>query len=206
MMRRIFALALLGSFACSSEGSKQPTDAAKQPETKQPETKRPEEAKPKELPEHMGGELVTITPELARAKGLALGFSLDFTDTAFSVSPFSNGGYVHASGPPGGPLVLRVSAATRNADLATIAGGGKLETKPTPEEIDVLGAKRPALAWITGESLARTSWCAFVVAPETGDDALLFELGVGHSGEDITCKTALGHDELAKVVGSLRFP
>jgi hypothetical protein len=207
MVRRILALGLLASFACSSESSSEASP--KQPVEKQPVEKPvadPSEKPVAELPEHISGQVVTITAALARSKGLPpLGFSLDFTDTAFTASPFLDGSYLVASGPPGGPLSLRVSPVARNAEFAGIVGGSELETKPKSEQIDLLGAKRPAVAWISGESMARTSWCAFIVAPQTGDDALLIELGVGHSQADITCKTALGHDELAKVIASLRF-
>lgn len=206
-LHRLALLASLSSFACGvdrsgEEPSKQPKDPVK---TEAP-IEAVNEAPIEPLPEHMADQVVTISAALARSKGLApLGFSLDFTGTAFTVSPFAEGSYLYASGPPGGPLGLRVSPVARNAEFAGVVGGSNPELQLIAEQVELLGASRRAVTWISGSSMARTSWCAVIVEPAAGDDALLLELGVGHSGDEVSCKIALGHDELAKVVASLRF-
>lgn len=205
MFDRLAVLALLVPLACSAdrggdEPSKQPIDAPKS----EPANDGPDEP----LPSSMANQVVTISAAQARSKGLLpLGFSLDFTGTAFTVSPFVEGSYLYASGPPGGPLGLRVSPVARTAELTSAVERGRanLEVKVIAEPIEVLGSSRPAVTWISGESMARTSWCAFIVAPEASDDALLIELGVGHQGDAVTCKTALGHTELAKVIATLKW-
>ncbi|MFV8752827.1 hypothetical protein ACNOYE_19965 [Nannocystaceae bacterium ST9] len=211
-MRRLAVLALLGPLACSAdrggeEPSREPTKHEHESSKSEPNESEPTESEPTEaLPDHMANQVVTIAAAQARAKGLPpLGFSLDFTGTAFTVSPFVEGSYLYASGPPGGPLGLRVSPVARDAAFAGVVGGSNVERQLVTEQIELLGASRPAVAWISGESMARTSWCAFILAPESGDDALLFELGVGHQGDAITCKTALGQAELAKVIASAKF-
>jgi len=147
------------------------------------------------------------TAEDAKAAGLPpVAFSFDTTDSGMSGSGSSDGDYVTLSGPPGGPLMLRIAPATVGADPAALVRRGSASV--TAEEVELLGAKRRAVAWITGEGLARTSWCGIVVAPTgaaEGAAALLVELGVGHGGEEITCKTAVEHHVLGPVVKSLVF-
>ncbi len=213
-MRRRFALALLGAagLACSADRGDEPSQQPKDPiahAEKSEKADAPDQHAEAavELPSSMANQVVTISAAQARAKGLSpLGFSLDFTGTAFTVSPFVEGSYLFASGPPGGPLNLRVSPVARNAAFAGVVGGSQdLDAKLVPEQVELLGLTRQAVAWISGTSMARTSWCAVIVAPASGDDALLLEAGVGYSGDAISCATALGHDELAKVIASLAF-
>lgn len=146
--------------------------------------------------------LVRITADAARANGLPpLDFSLDFRATAFTVMPFAEGSYLRASGPPGGPLFLIASAITTRAEF----GPGDGASDSVVEQVELLGEQRRAVAWISGSSHARTSHCSFVVAPPQGEQALLIEIGVGHQGPEVTCKTALGHEPLAKVLASLTW-
>lgn len=220
-MRRILVLGLLASFACSAEEASKPTKEPAKKLVEQPVEKsieqpvekpiekpveKPTDAPTDQLPEHISGEVVTITTALAQSKKLPpLAFSLDFTGTGFSVSTFSSGSYLHASGPPGGPLILEVSPVASDAELAKIVQTRHADAKLSMAPIEVLGASRSAVAWMTGEGFSLTSWCAFIVAPETGKDALLIELGLGHSKSDVLCETALGHDELAKVIASFSW-
>lgn len=156
------------------------------------------------LPDHVADQVVRITAAMARAKGLPpLGFSLDFTDTTFTVSPFVEGSYLYASGPPGGPLGIGVRAIAREASFVGVAGDDASEQ--VAEQVELLGESRRALAWISGASMARRSNCAILVAPPEGDQALLIELNVGHQGPEVTCKTTLDNPALAKVLASLAF-
>jgi hypothetical protein len=146
--------------------------------------------------------VVQIDAASARAKGLPeLAFSLDFRTTSLSVAPFAEGSYLRASGPPGGPLFLIVSAIARDAEF----GPGEGASSSVVEQVELLGAPRRAVAWISGASHARTSHCSILVAPPQGEQALLIEIGVGHQRDEVTCKTALAHEQLAKVLASLRF-
>jgi hypothetical protein len=202
MVRFSFVVTLTLTFACAPEAEPN----VEQP--KAPEQKPPPEPDSKVEPEPVKEESVTeehitITAAEATAAGLpALGFSLRTTGAGMSGSKFGDGQYVHLSGPPGGPLSLSISPTTIGADLQKLIGGATVAT----EQVELLGASRSAAAWVTGESLARTSWCALIVGrPEAkaGDPALLLELGVGHQGDAVTCKTALEDPTLKPIVESL---
>ena len=151
---------------------------------------------------------VHITASDAEAAGFPpLGFSLDTTDTGLSGSRFG-ADYLTLSGPPGGPLILRFAPASTGAELPSLltdmAGGASL----VAESIELLGETRPAAAWITGESLARTSWCATVLSPpnsEPGAPALLLIAGVGHQTEATTCATALANPTIAAALASFAW-
>lgn len=187
----------LAAPACMAERS---DEASRQPHDEEPEPTREVVVTPPSS-DPVSNALVQIDAASARAKGLPeLSFSLDFRDTAFTVMPYAEGSYLRASGPPGGPLTLVVSAITRDAEF----GPGDASSSVV-EQVELLGEPRRAVAWISGSSHARTSHCSILVAPARGDHALLLELGVGHQGPDITCKTALAHAQLARVIASLRF-
>lgn len=203
--------------ACTAEApASQP--AAEQPTAKQPtepptteppaaEPTSPSQARPDapaKDPQPVSGEHIHITAEQAAAAGLpALGFSLETTGMGMSGSQLGNGEYLHLSGPPGGPLTLRIAPSTIDAAFAEIEGAKLVE-----EQVELLGEPRRAAAWITGESLARTSWCAVIIGPpgaKSGDPALLLEVGVGHQGDALACATALDGPKLGSVVRSLKL-
>lgn len=198
-------LTILLSSACAKEPSedraKQPSEAAKDP------------AEPastaKQLPE-ADTSRVSVSASASEAAGLpALAFSLDLGSSGMSGTSLEHNRYMTLSGPPGGPLMLLISPATVGADFSNLVGGDQvLDATLVDQEVELLGAKRRAVAWITGASMARTSWCALIVAPEgaaKGDPALVLELGVGHSGDDTVCATARDHHVLGPVVDSFRF-
>lgn len=139
----------------------------------------------------------------AEAAGLpGLGFTLETTGSGMSGSQLSDGHYLVLSGPPGGPLMLSISPTTVGAALGDAVESGQTTVE---QEVELLGAKHAALAWVSGESLARTSWCVFSVAAEgtaEGDPALLISLGVGHSGDEVSCETAMKHHVLGPVLAS----
>lgn len=182
------------------EPARQPKDPASPTADPAASSREPTNAMPSDA--MLVDSLVRITADAARANGLPpLDFSLDFRATAFTVMPFAEGSYLRASGPPGGPLFLIASAITTRAEF----GPGEGASDSVVEQVELLGEQRRAVAWISGSSHARTSHCSFVVAPPQGEQALLIEIGVGHQGPEVTCKTALGHEPLAKVLASLRF-
>ena len=192
--------------ACTAEApASQP--AAEQPTAKQPPTEQPTAVQPDapaKDPEPVTKERVSITAEQAAAAGLpALGFSLETTGMGMSGSQLGNGEYLHLSGPPGGPLTLRIAPTTVDAAFAEVEGAKLVE-----EQVELLGEQRRAAAWITGESLARTSWCAVIIGPpgaKSGDPALLLEVGVGHQGDALACATAIDDPNLGPVVRSLKL-
>jgi hypothetical protein len=195
---RLALVLALAMPACMAERG---DEASRQPHDEEPESQREVVVTPPSS-DPLSNALVQIDAASARAKGLPeLSFSLDFRDTAFTVMPYAEGSYLRASGPPGGPLSLVVSPITRDAEF----GPADAASGSVVEQVELLGEPRRAVAWISGSSQARTSHCSILVAPARGDHALLLELGVGHQGPDVTCKTALAHEQLAKVIASLRF-
>lgn len=221
MVRRTSSiLALSLSLACAAEDGKRTepkadaspkvepsVEVASEPPS-EPSVEPPSEPPSLREPEWVTVERITITAAEAKAAGLpAIGFSLDTTGTGMIGTRLDDRNYLHLSGPPGGPLMLIISPATIGAELADLVGGDRvLDARLVPEQVELLGAPRSAVAWITGASLARTSWCAVIVGrPEAaaGDPALLLEVGVGHQGDTVTCKTALEDHLLRPVIASL---
>lgn len=154
---------------------------------------------------------LSVSAAAAEAAGLPpIGFSLDPGRSAMQGSMLGNGRYMTLSGPPGGPLILRISPTTVGEAFANIVGGdGVLDATLVEQEVQLLGDKQRAVAWVTGSSLARTSWCGILLAPNKaaakGEPALLLELGVGHQGDTTSCATAREHHVLKSVVESFRF-
>lgn len=104
--------------------------------------------------------------------------------------------------------MLRIYPATVGADVKKLVAGLRPDAELLDDRVTLLGSERPAVAWITGESLARTLSCAVIVAPTSaaaGQPALLLELGVGHQGEGSECKIARDHHVLGSVIDSLVF-
>jgi hypothetical protein len=104
--------------------------------------------------------------------------------------------------------MLRVYPATVGADVKKLVAGLRSDAELLDDRVTLLGSEHPAVAWITGESQARTLWCAVIVAPAgaaSGQPALLLELGVGHQGEGSECKIARDHHVLGPVIDSLTF-
>lgn len=184
-----------------------PTEVATRSEQDRLEPTADPEATPTEPAPKTDRPRFVSTAEEAKAAGLApLGFSLDLGDVGMSGNRFSGGEYASFSSPPGGTMMLIVMPATVGADPATLVHREGAEV--TPQEVELLGAKRRAVAWISGEGRGRTSWCGIVVAPEgaaEGAPALLLELGVDHGGPEITCATTLDDEDLGAMAKSLRL-
>jgi hypothetical protein len=130
--------------------------------------------------------IVTVTAKEAKAKGLwPLGLTLNITDTSLSSSRFPQKGvYLTMSGPPGGPLGIRV----RKVALHKVTGPFKAEPGLTwssdKKELIMVGKrKRVAFAFTRGKSLARSHGCnVHLSAPKVAGKLLLtFYIGAGKS-------------------------
>jgi hypothetical protein len=155
------------------------------------------------------GEPPTFEGTRVRVSDVPLPFSLELADSGMSGSRVGDGDYLTLSGPPGGPLMLRIYPATVGADVNKLVAGLRPDAELQGGSVNLLGAERPAVTWITGESMARTLWCGVIVAPAgaaAGQPALLLELGVGHQGDGGDCKHVRDHHVLGPVLDSLSFP
>lgn len=159
-----------------------------------------------------------VTAADARAKGLPpIGFSVEWPRPRLFLGSVlaHEGTYLTLSGPPGGPLGMSVRGYT-NAD----ANHGILETvivehpprppviRGAPETIDLAGAARPALAYIQGESLARSLTClALVPSPGNKREGLVvrFYVAAGSAMSKAACKTVVERPSIAPLVASFRL-
>jgi hypothetical protein len=213
---RLLLVACL-SCACESEPGKAEAKTKAEPPTKPvpaPPTQPADDgaAEPEAVPSEPGPPAKDDRwrSSLAGAKAaglppLAFSFALP-GDAGMSGDAFGDGDYVTLSGPPGGTLMLRITPAKVGADPAGLVSRDGLPT--TPQEVELLGAKQPAVAWVSGESMARTAWCGIIVAPAgaaEGAPALLLELGVGHYKGEAACAPTLEDDALGTMAKSLVF-
>ena len=206
-MIRLASVLTFVSLCCACAADPAPKQSGAEPSAKSAKPAKPAKSA---SPEPVNMAQISITPDEAAAAGLAkLGFSLDTTGTGMSGSKFGAGAYLTLSGPPGGPLTLRISAATIGAEFSDVVGGDAvLDATLVEEQVELLGETRRAAAWITGSSMARTSWCAVIVGPSgaaQADPALLLELGIGHQGDEVVCATALEAPQLRPVIDSLKL-
>lgn len=161
-------------------------------------------------PQWIEAPQLTIAPDEAAAAGLpALGFSVTLDGTGMTGAKLRDGDYLRVSGPPGGPLLLRIGPATVGAKLEQVISPEHLgDAKLVEERVEQRNVERRAAAWVRGESMARTSWCAMIVGPVDGkpdDPALVVELGVGYSGDAVACATAIDDPRMFPVMTTLRL-
>ena len=82
---------------------------------------------------------------------------------------------------------------------------GLIEGKPT--EVMLAGAKRPAVPFIHGKSMARGNWCVvFVRSPRAETDGLMVMAGVGAPDEKATepdCERSMNQAAIKVMAGSL---
>ena len=209
-------IALLGACTPSAKSGPPAESAEVEPPTPEPPTPTPETpppVSPTEHPRSVETAHIAVSREQAVAAGLpALGFALDTTGTGMSGFELGDGAYLQLSGPPGGPMLLKLSPATVGAELREVIAGGELakviEGPLLDDQVTLLGEVRPAVAWITGESLARTSWCAVLLAPKAAapdSPALLLEVGTGHQGDAIVCATVVEDPAFAAMLATLEL-
>lgn len=158
--------------------------------------------------------LVHISAADARRKRLpAIGFSLEVGWNAMIASPFpAAGSYLIVSGPPGGPLSLRVLDARGAMDDAALraiverehAGAGPLDIG-VAAEVALAGAARRALPYTTGSSpITRTGHCAVLVTTSRASLVLLFSAGIGNAPAP-SCADTLAHDKLGPLAATFRI-
>jgi hypothetical protein len=193
-MRRLYMVFFVClTLACKSERGDEPQQPASNEKSTDPKP-------PSESPVFEGTRV--------RVSDAPLPFALELAGSAMSGGRVGNGDYLTLSGPPGGPLTLQIYPATVGADVRKLVTSLRPDAELIDGRVTLLGAERPAVAWVSGESLARTAWCAVIVAPPSaspGKPALLLELGVGHQGEGVDCKIAREHHVLGPVIDSLVF-
>lgn len=205
----VLVLACL-TLACASERSTTERGGAEQNQPNsgddKPANATDVQSTPPSTPEPTG-EPPVFEDGKVRVVDTPLPFSLALGDSGMSGDRSGDGDYLTLSGPPGGPLMLRVYPSTVGADLEKLIAGLRPEATLTPDKVTFFGAELPAVSWISGEGFSRTVWCAVIVAPpdsQPGKAALLFEFGAGRDdGGD--CKWARGHHVLGPVLDSLAF-
>jgi hypothetical protein len=213
-MNRIRIVTLLLLAGCRSTGTPtaaNPADGPVDATVSQP----PEEAAtppPADSPTR-----VHVTAAEAEAHGLTpLAFSIDTAGTPMSTYAFPDEGeYLAVSGPPGGPQMLRFLSLTERVEGAAAlepilrAKFSTVGSDPfvlgTPIEATIGGSSRQALPFATGQSMARTGWCAVLIDSHLRGAVpqLLVLAGIGSSGEP-DCAVPLGNEQLAKILDSLQ--
>lgn len=150
-----------------------------------------------------------VVPEPAATPVGPIAFRIE-TEGMEVRDPPREGYRFHASGPPGGPLFVRIKEvdgeAIDEAGLRAMAASHSADRQPvamgTASQVTLDGAPRLAFSVITGESLARTVTCYVVVpAPGTGRSLLtMWGTGAGRGNPD--CERAMAHPSLASAASS----
>lgn len=156
------------------------------------------------------GERLMIQPWESASFGLpALGWTM--TLGSLSALAFDTpGSYFTASGPPGGPALIRanalreellsfVEAATANANTSAVVLGEASTT-------EIAGAPRPSLAYFTGKDMAKTAWCAIEIRDDKTSGAAVLRFG-GSAGaaQKPSCELTFKTPVLAALRASLRL-
>jgi hypothetical protein len=149
-----------------------------------------------------------VTADEARALGLpSIGFRVDLAGTSMSGGKFPEAGkYLTASGPPGGPLLAIVWAtAQRESHLGAVEAALREHfSQPwqqplvigTGGSVHIGGAPRPALAFMTGESLNKIAWCGVVLSTPNASVLVTLGRGPGYAAA-MSCEEVLAHPSLA---------
>lgn len=206
-------LLLLLPLACGP--SRSTNEPARRKKTRPAET-RPAERPTAASPRPAG--TVEITAAEAKAKGLPpVAFSLVASGGGWTVGKLPGQGvYLRLSGPPGGPLSFSVETFPNPR-----ASGATLESwirgrfnKPfrqpltlgKPGRFTLAGGARPALAFTSGKSMARTAYCAVLVAAKSRPVTELVVLfGHGAPQGQPTCDEIARHNSLAPVLQSFKL-
>lgn len=161
---------------------------------------------------------VRVTAEEAAEHGFpAVGFSFDATGTPMHSGTFpSDGVLAYASGPPGGVQMIRVEGCDE-APEATGALERHVRARYSderigplalgaPTEVELAGARRPALPFATGRSMARANYCAIAVAnPAGGGPGLVVVAAHSDLQGEPDCRVPLANEQLARVLGTFRL-
>jgi hypothetical protein len=138
------------------------------------------------------------------------------TKGGWSITGPTNEHYLSASGPPGGPLSVRVQPYDEaksgkeldklfRAALEKWSGLDPIETGP--KETVTLGEKKlEAQSFRTGQSLGTTNWCIIKAPGPASGSGALFLFGTGSNEKTKpSCKQTLEHDAIAEIVTTLKF-
>jgi len=159
--------------------------------------------------------MITIPAADAAAHGLpAIGMQLD-AENQLIVSPFPDGDmYLIASGPPGGRLLFQVwktdeagrdAAAVRRAVEKRFTVPSLAPTTWGPDgTLQLAGAQRPAVAYLSDKGFMQTGWCATLVAHAAGTLLVVFASGAP-GATSISCEKVVSHPSLAPVVRSFQI-
>ena len=154
---------------------------------------------------------LVVTSSACAKRGLPpVGFSFDFGGTGLFGGKFPGGRtYAGFSGPPGGPLFVRVkpTAGVSHADLERVvweecAGSQDPPAFGEPGELEVAGENRPAVLFYTGQRhpLTAVAGCAIGIETE-GRAHLVVIVGAGGNPEFHTdCLAVAMHPSLARVL------
>ena len=157
----------------------------------------------------------TVSSSDASAHGLSsIGFSVDLAGTGLIATPFPSAReYAIFSGPPGGPLLVRIEPSggriTAEALDALVTEHGARWGSPLTlgarETVTLDEDTRPAITASTGTSLASTQWCVVLVPAHTmrRPMGLLVAFGVENATR-LTCAQILANRSLGAFARSFR--
>jgi hypothetical protein len=150
--------------------------------------------------------MVEVKAADAKAKGLSA-IGMRVAPGTLSVLPFPEPDkYLIASGPPGGPLLAIVwQTDQREVEAAVRAHFSQPWLQPLvvgdATTLDVAGATRPAVAFMTGESLRKTAWCGVLVGGASGTVLLTVGRAPGQAAAT-SCAEVIAEPSLAGFVKS----
>jgi hypothetical protein len=158
---------------------------------------------------------VIVDAAQAAAHGLpAIGIQLD-AQNRLMVTRFSQpGSYVSASGPPGGRIEFEAwntdeaglghAAVRRAVEHRFMAPSLVPKVWGSDGVLEIAGARRPAVAFLSDKAFMQTGWCAALVPHGTG--TLLVALASGAPGATtITCEQVVAHPSLQPILQSFQL-
>ncbi len=156
------------------------------------------------------GARLMIQPWESASFGLpAIGWTMTL-DSLSALAFDLPGSYFSASGPPGGPALVRadvlrgelrsfVETATASANASAVVFG---KTSTT----EIAGRARKSLAYFTGEEMAKTAWCAIEIRAEKTAGAAVLRFGGGAgAAEEPSCELTFRTPLLEALRSSLRL-
>jgi hypothetical protein len=158
--------------------------------------------------------IVSISAADAAARGLPP-IALRLSTAGMIATPFPDAGtYVIASGPPGGPLLLRVQAtaepagdldAVRRVVAPLFPGNRAPRAWSEPVALALGGEHALALAFLSGAGLFQAVWLAAIVSLPAGSLLISACRGVGPAAASASVHEIVGHPALGAALASLSF-
>lgn len=152
--------------------------------------------------------MIEVKADEAKANGLpGIGFRVDPQGVPLSLMKFPEPDkYLIASGPPGAPLLAIVwQADGRAGDAAAIEQAVRRSySKPFQQPlvigeagtVTIGGASRPALAFMTGQSMRKTAWCGVLVSGQGASLLVTFGRSPGQAAS-MSCADVVAEPSLA---------